>query len=133
MKGNSEKLAPIISTIINETIDHANIGNSLKISRLKPLYKDGDKNDLGNYRPISILPVVDKVMSKIVNDQLTHHIEANKIINDHQYGFRKASNTTSARFDLISSIQTARDQGKTVVLIFRLESSEKHMNGSKTT
>lgn len=57
-------------------------------------------------------------MSKIVNSQLVSHLETNKTIKPCQYGFRIASNTQSALFDLVTSIQIARDKGKAVAVIF---------------
>lgn len=71
-KQNSKILAPIIARIINDSIDCSRVDNSLKISRMKPVFEEGDRKDLGNYRPISILPNVDKIMSKIINNQSLH-------------------------------------------------------------
>lgn len=91
---------------------------SLKTCRIKPVFKNGDKSDPANYRPINILPIVDKIMSKIVNEQLMSHLKSNNIINPHHYRFRRTSNTQSALFDLTTAIQSARDQGKIVIVIF---------------
>ncbi|KAJ6642671.1 RNA-directed DNA polymerase from mobile element jockey [Pseudolycoriella hygida] len=117
-KRNSEVLAPKIAAIINDCIGNAKIDQSLKICRIQPVFKTGNKNVPGNYRPISILPVFDKIMSKIVNNQLTSHLEDNDVTTPSQYGFRRASNTQSALFDLITYIQKVRDLGKVAILIF---------------
>lgn len=61
---------------------------------------------------------MDKIMSKIVNDQLIEYIEKHHILNDKQYGFRSKSNTATALFDLITKIQNYRDINRTVALIF---------------
>lgn len=64
---------------------------------MKPIYKDGKRSDLNNYKPWAYF----WTSSKIINEELTEYLEANKTINDHQDGFRAASNTTSALFDLM--------------------------------
>lgn len=117
-KRYSEILAPKIANLINSSFNNNRVEPSLKTCRIKPVFKNGDKEDPGNFRPISILPNVDKIMSKIVNDQLMSHLEANNIITPRQYGFRWASNTQAALFDLVTSTQAARDQGRIVVIIF---------------
>ena len=57
-------------------------------SRVIPVYKEGVKNDFGNYRPISLISAFGKLIEKIVAAQLTRFLETNNILYKHQYGFR---------------------------------------------
>lgn len=75
-----------------------------KTSIVKPLLKKGDETVVSNYRPISLIPAISKVLESTVNDQLTHYMSAKKILTDAQYGFRKNRSTTEATFKLVNSI-----------------------------
>ena len=73
--------------------------NQWKIARVIPLFKNGKRNLPGNYRPISVLPAISKVMERILHTQLYEYLTANNLLSEHQYGFRKFHSTTSALLD----------------------------------
>ena len=106
IKQNSEYIIPCIREIINESFTSGTVSANIKISKITPIHKTGDKKDYNNYRPISILPVFDKIITKIVNNQLMEYLSKNDIINSRQYGFRPNSNTTNALFDIVTVIQS---------------------------
>ncbi len=61
-----------------------------------PLFKSGDINSVNNYRPISLLPIISKILEKVVANQLLHYLESNRLITNSQHGFRpKLSTETS--------------------------------------
>ena len=60
--------------------------------------------DVNNYRPISLLPAPSKILEKIVHDQLSLHIEENRLMSDFQYGFRKNRSTMHAVSQLVNHI-----------------------------
>jgi hypothetical protein len=64
----------------------------LKYSQITPIFKNGDKTELTNYRPISLLGSFSKIFEKLIYTMLNKHIISNKIPVDEQYGFR--SNTS---------------------------------------
>lgn len=64
-----------------------------KITRITPVFKSGDKNNLSNYRPISILPTLSKVLERVVYNKLTSYLDKLNIIVPSQYGFRKKNTT----------------------------------------
>jgi len=100
LKQCAKELTPLITLLINKAITEQIYPDVLKIAKVLPIYKSGDKSNLANYRPISILPTINKIFEKILHLQLIDHIETNNIMFCHQYGFRKFHNTTHA---LISS------------------------------
>lgn len=92
LKNNAEILTPILTKLINSIINTAIIPETLKISYVRPIYKSGNKSDFNNYRPISILSVVEKVMEEIICRRLTEYTNKYKVINNNQYGFQKGKN-----------------------------------------
>ena len=66
------------------------------MARVLPIYKKGNRNDEGNYRPVSILPVASKVLEKIVYNQMHNYLEQNNLIDAFQSGFRSAHSTDTA-------------------------------------
>ena len=63
--------------------------NTIKVSKVIPIYKKGDKLLFSNYRPISLLPSLSKIFEKIILIQLIEYLDTNNIITAHQYGFQQ--------------------------------------------
>ena len=79
------------------------LSNELNARRVLPIYKNGNRNYEGNYRPVSILPVASKVLDKIVYNQMHKYLEQNNLIYAFQSGFRSAHSTsTDSRVDFSS-------------------------------
>ena len=77
-----------LAHIVNMSLCTGVIPSEWKVAKAIPVHKKGSINDFNNYRPISILPVVTKVMERIVHDQLMNYLGSNHLINDSQFGFR---------------------------------------------
>ena len=71
------------------------VPDQCKIAKLKPLYKKGKKTDLKNYRPISLLPVISKILEKVIHDQTMDFVTKENISYKFQSGFRKFHSTYS--------------------------------------
>ena len=91
--------------------------DKLKISKITPIYKKDDKHCVKNYRPISILPVVSKVIDKIVYNQLYSYFTKNNYLNTNQYGFRKNFSTEHAILELNERILSEFDKNNTALAI----------------
>ena len=72
-----------------------------------------------NYRPISVLPLVSKIMEKVVQVQLVNYINENKLLSIYQSGFRKKHSTETAAVYLVDTI-LAQWIDKTIQVLFRL-------------
>ena len=85
--------APAISDsltyIFNQAITLSLFPHEWKTARVIPLYKNGQRNLPGNYRPISVLPVISKIMERILYDQLYNYLTKFELLSDCQFGFRK--------------------------------------------
>ena len=67
-----------------------------KVANVIPYFKKGDKHSLSNYRPISLLSVLSKVMEKLINKSMWKHLENHKLISDRQFGFRAGHSTSDS-------------------------------------
>jgi hypothetical protein len=90
----------------------------LKYTIVKPIYKKGGKQEVSNYRPISLLTSFSKVFEKVIYNRLYTHLERNNILVQEQFGFRRHHSTEQAAFSLINSILTAMNNKMVVGGIF---------------
>ena len=77
-----------ICDIFNQSISQGKLPEDWKSAGVTPLFKQGDREDVNNYRPISVNPVVVKVFERIVYEQLYAYLEEHDILCKHQSGFR---------------------------------------------
>ena len=95
--------APAISDsltyIFNQAITLSLFPHEWKTARVIPLYKNGQRNLPGNYRPISVLPVISKIMEQILYEQLYNYLTKFELLSDSQFGFRKFHFTATALLD----------------------------------
>ena len=117
LKAKKFAFAKILKPLINESIEKGVFPDCLKTATVIPLFKKGNTDDLNNYRPISLLPVMSKVFEKVLNNQLTNIIE-NGFIDDNQFGFRKAHSTEDALIKFADMVQKELAANKHVVSVF---------------
>ena len=97
-------ITPIITKIINATFLHAKLPNDWKFSRVTPVYKGkGAKNDMNNYRPISVIGHVAKIVEKVVQKQLLWYLLSNDLIVNDQSAYRPMHNTQTALHRVVDS------------------------------
>ena len=80
----------MITLIINQCLTTGIFPDKQKIGKIIPVYKKGNNKLIDNYRPISLLPTISRIFETAIYSQLNEYIEHHHIINDSQYGFRKA-------------------------------------------
>ena len=74
-----------LTIVINQVLNNGIFPDKLKIAKVVPIFKSGDCALTNNYRPISLLPVISKVIEKIIYTQLSLYFESNKLFSDSQY------------------------------------------------
>lgn len=84
--------------------------SKMKIAKVVPLYKNGDTHEFTNYRPISILPQLSKILEKLFNNRLDKFINKHNLLYDSQYGFRRNHSTALALTESVEIITDAIDQ-----------------------
>ena len=81
-----------------------------KYAIIRPIYKKGEKKEIINYRPISLLTSMSKVLEIIMFKRLEMHLETNNILAMEQFGFRKGVHIDSAILNLVNNILTSLNQ-----------------------
>ena len=89
-----------------------------KAAKIIPLHKSGSTKSFDNYRPISVLPMVSKVIEKIVRKQLMNFLDKNKLLSTRQFGFRAKMSTELAATLLLDDISKNVDKGQLVGAVF---------------
>ena len=85
----SDVLLPSLLQMINISLHTGIFPDVLKAARVFPIHKGGPSEDPSNYRPISILPIVSKVIEKHVTKHLFAYLKKYKLLHEAQSGFRK--------------------------------------------
>ena len=111
VKRSLHVLAKPLSVIINTSLNQDIVPTMRKNAKVIPLFKGGSHLEMDIYRPISILPVLSKVMEKVVNVQLRQYLANNDVICNFQYGFRRYHSTESTALYLSDSIRRNADKG----------------------
>ena len=118
LKEIKETILSPLTTIINQTIRTGIFPQKLKIARIVPVHKKDDNTILGNYRPISVLPAISKVLEKVMHQQLCTYFESQNLIFPSQYGFREKHNTEYAVIENIDRVIDCLENKQTPLNIF---------------
>ena len=111
-------IAPIISNIFNESILQGRFPSALKIARITPIYKNKFRKIVQNYRPISILNTLSKILEKLMKTRAVQFIEDNNLLFHNQFGFRSGCSTTDAILRLTDDCTNALDKRLYTLVIF---------------
>ena len=118
LKENAEHLADPITYLFNKSLNSGIFPSAFKIAKVKPLHKSGDKNNVNNYRPISLLSSLSKVFEKLYKARIMDFCDKYKIISNRQYGFQTGRSTQDAIADLTDKIYQAVDKSCPALCIF---------------
>ena len=114
----SDVLLPSLLQMINISLHTGVFPDVLKEARVIPIQKGGPSEDPSNYRPISILPIVSKVIEKRVTKHLFAYLNKYKLLHEAQSGFRKHHSCQTALIKLINDWLSHIDRGNIVAAIF---------------
>ena len=111
-------IADSLCLIFNHSINSGVFPDEWKCSKVIPLFKQGERHDPNNYRPISIIPVVAKVFERIIYDQVKAFIDENKLFFKSQSGFRSLHSTVTALLEATNDWAYNIDCGNINAVVF---------------
>ena len=118
LKSIDSAIAKPLAHIFNLSLKKGIFPERLKVSRIVPIYKVGDKKICDNYRPISLVSTIAKILEKIVATKLSNHLEINKLLHIHQFGFRKKLSTEHNLLHLTNYVSNALNEDDFCIGIF---------------
>ena len=112
------EIAEPLTCIVNQILETGIFPEKLKLAKVIPVYKKDEKFKLNNYRPISVLPSMSKVVERVIHQQLHSYFDKHKLYFQGQYGFRKDHNTELALLELIDRLTKTIDNGEIPINIY---------------
>ena len=118
IKGNIIQFAQPLSILFNQSVTTGKFPHYLKHATVIPIFKNGSKEEVNSYRPISLLNVFSKIFEKLMKKALIQFLDRNSIIHPQQYGFRSGCNTFNAINYLTEEIYKTIDSQKFLLSIY---------------
>lgn len=110
LKRSREALIPAITHVLNLCISSGTFPKEFKRAIVLPVHKGGSRDSVSNYRPISILSALSKLLERYINRCFINFLTKHKILNHNQYGFRSQVSTEDAVADFVSAVTSKIDQ-----------------------
>ena len=118
LKDCADEISHPLHYLINLSLKTAEIPTEWKHALVTPIYKSGSSSKVDNYRPISIIPILAKILEKSVHSQLIDFLEENHLLSSQQFGYRRNRSTSIAATLFIDNIRKELDRGNLVGAVF---------------
>lgn len=116
-KNANDHLIDLLTTLINRMFTDSTFPSALKIATVTPIHKKGDRANPSNFRPISVLPSLSKVLEKAMHNQIISYCNELNIFNNWQFGFRAGRGCLDAITHLLHYCSKEIDVGNSVILL----------------
>lgn len=118
IKAVVDLIAIPLTHAINISVETGTFPEKLKCAVIKSIYKNGNKNEITNYRPIALLSSFSKMYEKVMFLRLSKFLSKFKVKSEEQTGFQKNKNTSLAAFQAMMEMTEALENGETVAAVF---------------
>lgn len=118
IKTSNQYLLEPLTHVFNLSLSQGVFPDELKIAKVVPIYKKDDEQLITNYRPVSVLPVLSKVLERLMYTRITKFLTKHNTLYSYQFGFRRNHGPNLALITLIDKIVTCKDNGDFMLGIF---------------
>ena len=118
LKAVATNISAPVTKLFNLSISTGMFPNKWKVSSVVPIPKSADKRNPGNYRPISLLPVLSKLLERHIFSLLSKHLDQSHPISDSQWGFQAGKSTTTALLETTNNWFQLLESGREVGAVF---------------
>ena len=118
LKMIKSEIAIPLEIVFNQSIERGTFPDTMKLAEVVPLHKNKSRSEPGNYRPISLLPTISKILEKILYKRTYRFLNKNNQIYHRQYGFRAKHSCEHAIGDLVSHVLKNQQQNRYTAALF---------------
>lgn len=118
LKACANEIAPSVTELINLCFSTGTYLDELKVARVVAKHKGGDRRCIDNYRPISILPTINKIIERCIYNRINGYLIRQHYFHNSQHGFRTGRNTQTATSVITNRILNGMDKKQAVSAIF---------------
>ena len=118
LKPVAHSISTPLSLLFNNSISSCSLPFEWKLADIIPIPKARNFDSVTNYRPISLLSVISKILEKHLSYILVDHLESNKLLSDSQWGFRENRSACNALLEITHFWLTCLNNGKEVIVVF---------------
>lgn len=104
--------------IINKSLEMGQFPSAFKTSIVKSICKIGERDEMTNYRPISLITCLSKILEKVVNARFNTFLDKYQLISGSQYGFQKCESTNDALLEVTNILYKNIDEGLPTIAVF---------------
>ena len=114
----AQSISHTITKLLNLSIRSGKFPGIWKCSQVSALFKSGDRTNASNYRPISILPTLSKILERVVHSQLHKYFNSTNVLSDNQFGFRSKRSTATALSSFADEVLLNMEKGHICGAVF---------------
>ena len=118
LKVGAYQIVTPLTHVLNLTICTAVIPREWKKAIVSPIFKEGIKTNCNNYRPISVLPQISKILERVVHTQVYEHLQRNGLLSAVQSGFRPHHSTLTTITEVTDYLYNNMDKGEITCAVF---------------
>ncbi|KAI8480722.1 hypothetical protein Bbelb_415600 [Branchiostoma belcheri] len=118
LKDSAPVIVKPLTHIFNLSLATGEVPSDWKTAQITPIYKSGNRTNVANYRPVSVLSVTSKVMEKLVAKQVSCYMSKNNLLTVYQSGFRRHHSTATAVLKIVEDIRSASNSRQVTVALF---------------
>ena len=118
IKHVKDEIAIPLTHLINISIKHSYVPIAWKTAKIAPIFKSGDPSQPTNYRPISLLSTLSKVLERVISNQVYGYFESNKLLFPNQFGFRRSHSCQDLLLKIMDYVAKAMHENKFVITCY---------------
>ena len=118
IKASCNHIVRPLTHIFNLSLTTGVFPTELKIAHVIPLFKGGDPHVFSNYRPVSMLPILSKILERLMYNRILNYLNNNNLLYEYQYGFREKHSSNLAMIYIADKISNALQNGEYVLGLY---------------
>jgi hypothetical protein len=118
LKSGGTTIANLLLDLFTLSLETCRIPTPWKNACVTPIYKDGSRKFVCNYRPISVTSCCSRILERLIRNQLTDFLMKNELIHFSQHGFQRGKSTDTALLNFYDYVTRANDDGMVVDAVF---------------